>query len=851
MRRWSLRNITNTDGGCATPSLRSLAVSLSNGTMSAGIINMTDHFICIHGHFYQPPRENPWLEDVEVEDSAAPYHDWNERIAAECYAPNAVSRILDGSERIAELVNNYEKMSFNFGPTLLSWLERHRGAVYNQIIEADRLSREAHKGHGNAIAQCYNHAIMPLASERDKLTQVRWGIADFEFRFGRKPEGMWLPETAVDLASLQVLADHGIKFTILSPNQAQAVRTPGGEWKDVSGRRIDPTRAYRCRLSGGRHIDLFFYDQQVSHDISFEGLLKSGDRFVDHLMAGFDHQREHAQLMNIATDGETFGHHSKFGDMALAYAIGKIERLGLARTTNYSEYLAAHPPSHEVKIHENTSWSCAHGIERWRSNCGCNSGNTHCHQQWRAPLRQALDALHAKLDVVFESASSVLLKDPWAALDDYIQVILDRSADNCERFLEKHAHRVLSDSERVTVWRLLEMERHAALMYTSCGWFFDDISNIETVKIIEYAARSIQLAREVSQGDLEPQFIADLEKALGNKPHPDDGARVYKEIVKPSIADLKKGLAHYGISSLVEEYSPTQRIFSFEFDRKDYSLEKNAARTLAVGAVNVRSTITREQLDGLFVILHLGGYDFHCTVREHLPEDALEDLKEKLFGSLGDDSTRNLLHAIDTSVAGESFALKDLFNDERRKIGGLLLKDALERSRDHYRRIYEESREVMRLLKSLKIPAPESLKRATEYVLTQRLEQACSELKRETLSEAQLNEVASSVLREAESLGCKVDLSNLKVALEQIVYSRLEAYRAISDESKAESAIHFLRLAEQLNVGLDLWRLQNLFWDVVREARQKTETARALMNELGDKLKFSTQVVQMQFREGS
>ena len=812
---------------------------------------MTDRFICVHGHFYQPPRENPWLEDVEIEDSAAPYHDWNERITAECYAPNAVSRILDGSERITELVNNYQKMSFNFGPTLLSWLERHRGAVYKQIIEADRLSRKAHRGHGNAIAQCYNHAIMPLASERDKLTQVRWGIADFEFRFGRKPDGMWLPETAVDLASLQVLADHGIKFTILSPNQAQAVRTPGGEWQGVSGRRIDPTRAYRCPLSNGKQINLFFYDHQVSHDISFDGLLKSGDRFADHLMAGFDNQREHAQLMNIATDGETFGHHSKFGDMALAYAIGKIERLELARMTNYSEYLAVHPPVHDVKIHENTSWSCAHGVERWRSNCGCNSGNTHYHQQWRAPLRQALDALHSKLDIAFERASSGLLEDPWVALDDYIHVILDRSVNNCEGFLEKHAHRTLSDSERVTVWRLLEMERNVALMYTSCGWFFDDISNIETIKIIEYAARSIQLAREVSGINLEPQFIADLEKASGNKPHPADGSEVYNERVRPAVANLRKGLAHYGLSSLVEEYSPTQRIFSFDFDRQDYRREKNAARTLAVGAVNVRSTITGEQLDGLFVVLHLGGYDFHCAVRERLPEDALGDLKENLFRSFGDDSTRDLLQAIDASVAGESFALKDLFNDERRKIGRLLLKDALERSRDHYRRIYEESRDVMRLLMSINIPAPESLKRATEYVLTQRLEQSCAELKAEALSETQFSEAASSVLREGDLLGCKVNLSGLKEALEQMVYFRLEAYRANGDERAAESAIHFLRLAEQLNVDLDLWRLQNLFWELLSETRQKTETARALLNELGEKLNFSTQEVQKQFRAGS
>jgi len=810
---------------------------------------MNNRFICIHGHFYQPPRENPWLEDVEVEDSAAPYHDWNERITAECYAPNAVSRVLDGEGKILELVSNYEKMSFNFGPTLLSWLERHRNDVYNQILQADRISLGSHNGHGNAIAQCYNHAIMPLASERDKLTQVRWGIADFEFRFGRKPEGMWLPETAVDLASLQVLADHGIKFTILAPHQAEAVRAPGEDWQDASRRRIDPTRAYRCALKSGRYIDLFFYDAPVSHDISFESLLRSGDRFAERLVSSFDDRRDHAQLVSVATDGETFGHHFKFGEMALAYALGKIGHEGLARITNYGEYLALHPPTHEVKISENTSWSCAHGVERWRSHCGCNSGNTHYHQRWRGPLRQVLEWLRAKLDIVFEHEGSSLLKDVWAALDDYVTVILGRSAETREAFLDKHARYQLAEVEKVNVWRLLEMQRHCALMYTSCGWFFDDISNIETVKNIEYAARSIQLAREASGADLESQFIAQLARVPGSKPHLSDGAKVYNTLVKPSIANLKKGLAHYGISSLVEEYASEQRIYSFEFDRRDYRREKAVARTIAIGSVSVRSSITREQFEGMFVVLHLGGYDFHCSVRERLPADQYERLIEKLFRSFNEDSTRDLLRAIDAGFDGDSFALKDLFNDERRKIGRLLLGDALERSRDHYRRIYEESRDVMRLLASMKIPAPESLKRAAEDVLSQRLEHACSELKREALSESQLSEAAASILREADSLGCEVDLSGLKGALEEFVHSSLVAYRTNRDEMKAESAIHFLRLAERLGVSLDLWRLQNLFWELLDEPSKTTRRGSAIVAELGDRLRFTGRLLQNEFEE--
>ena len=804
---------------------------------------MNNRFVCIHGHFYQPPRENTWLEDVEVEDSAAPYHDWNERITAECYAPNAVSRILDGEGKIIELVSNYEKMSFNFGPTLLSWLEQHRSDVYNEVIKADRISLSAHAGHGNAIAQCYNHAIMPLGSERDKLTQVRWGIADFQFRFGRKPEGMWLPETAVDVATLQVLAEHGIRFTILAPHQAEAVRAPGEDWQEVSHRRIDPTRAYRCQLSGGKHINLFFYDAPVSHDISFESLLRSGDRFAERLVSRFDDRRDHAQLVSVATDGETFGHHFKFGEMALAYALGKIGHEALARITNYGEYLALHPPTHEVKISDNTSWSCGHGVERWRSDCGCNSGNTHYHQRWRGPLRQALDWLRAKLDIVFEHEGSALLKDVWTALDDYITIILDRSDKIREAFLDKHARRHLSKAEKVNVWRLLEMQRHAALMYTSCGWFFDDISNIETVKNIEYAARAIQLAHDAAGADLEPQFIAHLAKAPGSKPHLSNGAKVYDTLVKPSIANLKKGLAHYGISSLVEEYAPEQRIYSFEFDRQDYRREKTPGRTVAIGSVNVRSIMTREQLEGMFVVLHLGGYDFHCSVRESLPADDYERLIHKLFHSFSEDSTRDLLRTIDAGFDGDSFALKDLFNDERRKIGRLLLGDALERSREHYRRIYEESREVMRLLTSMKIPAPDSLKRAAEYVLTQRLEQACSELKREALPESQLSEAASSILREADSLGCEVDLSGLKGALEEFVHSSLVAYRTQRDETKAESAIHFLRLAERLGVSLNLWRLQNLFWALFCERRETEKPSQLFMREFGRRLNFGDQLV--------
>src|SRR5262245_34035882 len=359
-------------------------------------------YVCIHGHFYQPPRENPWLETVERQETAYPYHDWNERITAECYAPNAASRILDAGDRILKIVNNYGQISFNFGPTLLSWLQHHAADTYEAILQADRASVQRFSGHGSALAQAYNHLIMPLANTADLRTQVTWGIRDFRSRFGRQPEGMWLPETAVNLATLDALAEHGIRFTILAPHQAARVRTPAGKWLEVSGGRIDPTQAYLQKLPSGREIALFFYDGPVARGVAFEGVLKNGEYFAQRLM---EIQGDHtdAQLVHIATDGETYGHHHRHGDMALAYALYQIENRGLAELTNYGAYLERYPPTHEVEISEDTSWSCAHGIERWRSNCGCRTGGAdHWNQEWRAPLRAALDWLRDALIPLYE-----------------------------------------------------------------------------------------------------------------------------------------------------------------------------------------------------------------------------------------------------------------------------------------------------------------------------------------------------------------------------------------------------------------------------------------------------------------
>ena len=497
-------------------------------------------FICIHGHFYQPPRDNPWLGEIETQKAAHPFHDWNERITADCYRPNAAPRILDREGRPVSATNSYAKISFNFGPTLLSWLEKKAPDVYAAILEGDRVSAERFSGHGSAIAQAYNHVILPLASRKDKVTQVVWGIRDFERRFGRFPEGLWLPETAVDTESLEVLAEQGIRFTILAPHQADRARRIGEtSWHDVSGGRVNPRRPYGVCLPSGRSIVVFFYDGPVTRAVAFEQLLGSGELLADRLLGQFDADASQTedQLVHIATDGETYGHHHRFGDMALAFALHHLETQGGVRLTNYGEYLAAHSPVDEASILESTSWSCSHGVGRWKEDCGCRT-HPGTSQEWRAPLREALDALRDALAPFFEARASELFADPWAARDDYVQVVLDHEPATCDAFLRRHARRELPGAERIAAVELLELQRYALLMFTSCGWFFDDLAGLEGRQILQYAGRAIDLAERIggSGSSFEAPFLFSLARAKSNDPERGDGRQVYEDFVRPARA---------------------------------------------------------------------------------------------------------------------------------------------------------------------------------------------------------------------------------------------------------------------------------------------------------------------------
>lgn len=439
---------------------------------------MTDRYVCIHAHFYQPPRENPWTGSVDREVSAAPWHDWNERITDECYAPN--SGVHDNCARI----------SFDVGPTLLQWLERERPDVHRAFVASDTSGARLSGGRGGAMAQAYNHMILPLANSRDVRTQVRWGAVDFRHRFGRRPDGMWLPETAVDLSVLEALVDEGIRFTVLAPHQAYLVRSPQAESWTPAVEGFDGGRAYRQRLPSGREIALFFYDGVLARGVAFEGLLHDGEEYARRLV-GAAESGQAPRLVSVATDGESYGHHHRHGDMALSRALEDLDRDPRVRLTTFANYLDLHPPVWEVQIAERTSWSCAHGVSRWNGDCACGSDGHATVTAWRTSLRSALDSLRDALASRFEQVGAELLPDPWAARDDYVDCLLDPSQETLDTFLTRHA---APDGSGDSVLALLEQQRYAMLMFTSCGWFFGDPEGIEPRQVLRYAARALDLS---------------------------------------------------------------------------------------------------------------------------------------------------------------------------------------------------------------------------------------------------------------------------------------------------------------------------------------------------------------------
>jgi alpha-amylase/alpha-mannosidase (GH57 family) len=800
----------------------------------------TGIYITVHGHFYQPPRENPYLDTIERQPSAFPFHDWNQRILHECYRPNAFSRILNDRGEVVDIVNNYEYLSFNIGPTLMSWLAQQDREVYQRILEADSQSCQRLNGHGNAIAQVYNHIILPLANQRDKYTQIRWGRADFRARFQREPEGMWLAETAVDCATLEALIDEGIHFIVLAPSQAERCRlmpteaTPYPEWHEVGGGQIDPTRPYRCFLEDGRYLDIFFYDGPISGDMGFDDLLRSAEHFAGRLGQAIKGDRRPSQLISVATDGETFGHHKMGTEKCLTYAFTNVFPKRGWTVTNFAHYLSLNPPTWEVVLKPVTAWSCSHGVERWQDDCGC-AGGGEWQQKWRRPLRDALDWLRDRLIEVYETVGGKFFQEPWLARDEYIEVILDRSPETVEQFLNRHQVHALTPSEQMDALRLLEMQRHALLMYTSCGWFFEEISRPEGVQILRYAARALELAGEVAGVQLEKEFLTRLEKAPSNLESYRDGAEVYRQLVVSAQIGFKQVAAHYAISSLFTTYLPEQQVYCYDSHQLDYQKQQMGALALAVGQVKLTSRITWESHHFVFAVLHLGGWDFHCCIQEFDRRSTYAQGAEQLFEALKQASAAQTIVVMTRMFGDDSFSLQNLFAEERHRIMQQLTAKTKKRLDQLYSQVYRDNYSILVAFQRDELPVPQELQVAAAIALSHRCSLAITALAQSSgdaqASQTHLRELRA-IAAEANHLHCSLEIPEGKKTLEQLIWQSLWQVLYESDvdslATNIERTVQMIEVGEQLKLGLCLERAQELYYyclrdEIIPDYRQKVE----------------------------
>ncbi|HEY9801065.1 MAG TPA: DUF3536 domain-containing protein [Leptolyngbyaceae cyanobacterium] len=814
----------------------------------------TGVYVTVHGHFYQPPRENPYLDAIERQPSATPFHDWNERIHWECYRPNAFARVLNDQGEVVGIVNNYEYMSFNIGPTLMSWLERYDVEVYQRILEADAKSCQRLQGHGNAIAQVYNHIIMPLANERDKRTQIHWGKEDFKSRFGRDPLGMWLAETAVDYATLEALVAEGIRFIILAPSQAQRCRPfptandPRPEWLEVGGSQIDPTRPYRCYLRRGMgnsdipcpHIDIFFYDGPISRDMGFSDVVYNSHHFAGRVGAAVRGDHRPAQLISVATDGETFGHHKKGTEKTLAYAFTQEFPHHGWTVTNFAHYLSLNSPTWEVELKPVTAWSCAHGVDRWQDNCGCGGEGGVWHQKWRRPLRNALNWLRDQLVEVFEEYGNQLFRDPWQARDEYIEVMRDRSPDNISRFLERHQTHKLTAAEQVDALRLLEMQRHALFMYTSCGWFFEELSRPEGTQILRYAARALELAGDVAGVQLEKGFLKRLASAPSNVDLFKHGGEVYRQLVQTAQISFKQVAAHYAITSLFNHHKQVEtrhttlleqtkhshphqkRVYCYTVNEIDYQMQRMGALTLAVGNLQLVSDITWESENLVFAVLHLGGWDFHCCIQLFTGRRDYSQLKEKLFTSLQQASAAQTILAMTQVFGTEAFNLQNMFAEERHRIMRLLSQETLTRLDQLYTQAYRDNYGVLMAFHRDELAAPQELQVAAEIALGYRCMTTLRSLEQD-ITEPQTcwNHIVEleAIATEAKHLRCRLNIPEGKQILEQLILRLL--WRLLHDVNGSFSTDiqcleRLINVSYQLNIGISLHQSQELYFSCLQ-----------------------------------
>ena len=783
--------------------------------------------LCIHGHFYQPPRENPWLQAVERQESAAPAHDWNERVSAECYQPNTLARIYDDQGRVAQAVNNFEWISFNIGPTLFSWLESQRPRTYRYILEADQKSLVRNQGHGNALAQAYNHMILPLANPRDQATQVRWGLADFQHRFRRNAEALWLPETACNRETLALLARHGLKFAILAPSQAQRVRLlSGGPWQDVANGSIDPTQPYRCVLSGdgSLFLDVFFYDGPVSSGIGFQDTLATSDNLARYLSGARPAQPTGPHLVHAVTDGETYGHHKPYGDRVLAhFMLHQAPRMGF-QLTNYGWYLAHHPPQWEVEVKPGpdglgTAWSCAHGLGRWREDCGCRGGGPEdWKQHWRAPLRQALDWLRDQCIPLFEQHGGRLLTDPWATRDAYIQAVLNRDPAVVDAFLDSQGvdPRQPQDARLALTW--LEQQHNAMLMYTSCAWFFTELSGLETIQVLKYASRALELVQQACGHNLEPEFLAQLALAPSNDPHYKDGLGVYDKLVRPSQVSHQRLAAHYAMGGhATADLTPTH-LYNHQVQPNSFRQAERDDLVLSVGSLTLTDNITRLATSHRYALLRMGHYDFRFSAQPpQVPGDednpTWPQLEEHLFQQFPTCHIMELFHLLDTLYGNDYLSFEHLLADDQWRILGQLTRANLTPLRQATQALYQEYRRLGTAYHHAGLTPPPEYQLATAYHLQYRLLEAVHS--GEDGPADALKDI-DRIVTEAQGAALPLDMQAVQHHLEEDLRLRMDRL----SQGHWEEIPHcqaILHMAETTRLHLDLLPAQDAFLSLARD----------------------------------
>ncbi|HVE47311.1 MAG TPA: DUF3536 domain-containing protein [Acidimicrobiales bacterium] len=757
------------------------------------------HLLAVHGHFYQPPRENPWTEEVAREASAAPFHDWNARITAESYWPNAAARIFDDPGRVVAIVNNYERLSFDAGPTLMAWLERHEPQTYAAIVAADAAG-------GGAIAQAHGHIILPLANARDVRTQVRWGLADFIHRFRRPADGMWLPETAVNDDVLAILAEEGVAFTILASHQASEAMQP-----------IDTSRAYKWSHpdGSGRSVTLVFYDGGLSHALAFELAGLSSQAFVERV----SHSRK--GLVTVAADGETFGHHQRWGERFLAHALTvEAPRRGV-EVVNLARYLAVHPAELQATVRE-SSWSCAHGVGRWREDCGCSTGaEPGWDQRWRAPLREALDGLRDHAAAVFERRGASVMVDPWAARDRYIDVLL--GARSREEFTSAHI-----TGDPVVAFSLLEAQRHAMAMYTSCGWFFNDLAGLETVQVLRYAARVMDLLRELDEEPGEMAFLEVLDKAESNVADEGTGRDVWANHVAPARVDAHRAVAHLALVDLLEGRPPAGEAGAFQVQALDHARGDRGPVALSSGRVALTHRRTGRRTEHLWAALHLGGLEVVGSTRalDSGPEDA-GDALEILRRAFDDGAPVTTLLRMVGGLGPRELDLRSALPDAAEQLVERAAATLSDRFAAAYERLVDDHWHTLQALASAGHPIPPELRAPAELVLARRLEAEI--LAQDGSLEPGAYTAARRVAQEARAGGFVVDTPRVRAALSRLL---LAAVTRAVEGAGVDEAIAVLRLARELRVEVPIEGPQELVYAALTNGAVPGNALRALASAL-------------------